>query len=77
MGSICSKQGSATLSSTRRTSRHGLAALVAIVVTFLAAAPAMAATSTVDVGGNGALFYNAAADQTNELTIFVDRSGST
>ncbi len=54
------KQGSATLSSARRTSRLGIAALVAIVVTLLGVAPALAATSRVDVGGNGALFYNAA-----------------
>ena len=45
MGSSRSRQGSATLSSARRTSRLGIAALVAMVVAFLAAAPAMAASS--------------------------------
>jgi hypothetical protein len=63
------KQGSATHSFARRTSRLGFAALVAIVVTLPGAAPAMAANSKVDVGGNGALFYDAAVGQANDLTI--------
>ena len=42
---------------------------MAIVVTLLGAAPALAATSKVDVGGNGALFYDAAVGQANDLTI--------
>ncbi len=50
---------------------------MAIAVAFLAAAPAMAATSGVDVGGNGALFYNAAANQANQVTISGDTNSLT
>ena len=46
MGSIRSKQGSATLSSARRTLRLGFAALAAMVVVSLGATPAVAAPAT-------------------------------
>jgi hypothetical protein len=72
---ICSRQGSASLSSTPRTSRLGIAALAAIVVTFLSAAPAMA--STVSVGSNNSLSYNATSGQVNQVTISGDSASLT
>jgi hypothetical protein len=47
-----------------------------MVVMFLAATPAMAA-STVDVGSNNALFYDAASGQANQLTISGDGASLT
>jgi hypothetical protein len=71
------KQGSATFSSARRTSRLGIAALVAIVVTLLGVAPALAATSTVSVDSDNELFYNAAPGQVNQIAISGDGTSLT
>src|SRR5688500_17024672 len=72
-----SKQGSAALSSARRTSRLGIAVLVAIVVMLLGATPALAAPSTADLGSNNELFYKAAVRQANQLTISGDTASLT
>jgi len=50
---------------------------VAIVVTLLGAAPAMAATSTVNVGSNNELFYEAAPGQLNQIAISGDGTSLT
>jgi len=72
MRSVCSKQGSATLSSARWTLRPGFAALAATVVVFVGATPAVAATSTVSVGSNGDLSYKAAPGQVNDVTVTAE-----
>jgi hypothetical protein len=77
MGSTRSRQGSAALPSTRRTSRLAIAALVAMVVALLAAGPAMAASSDVDLGSNGMLTYRAAPGQVNDVTVVDDGSSLT
>ena len=48
-----------------------------MVVVFLGATPAVAAASKVDVGGNGALTYEAGLDQANHLTITGDGTALT
>lgn len=60
------------LSSALTTSRLGIAVLMAMVATFVAAAQAMAAPSTIDMGSNNALSYKAAAGQANDLTVLDD-----
>ena len=75
MGSIRSRQGSATLSSARgRTPRLLLAVTAALVVAFLGAAPAMAADISVT---DGELTFTAAVNVANQVTISGDSSSIT
>ena len=72
MRSICSKQGSATLSSARRALRLGFAALAAMVVVSVGATPALAADNEVRVASNGDLSYKAAPGQVNAVTVTAE-----
>jgi hemolysin type calcium-binding protein/Big-like domain-containing protein len=77
MGSIRSRQGSAALPSARRTPRLPIAALAAMVVALLAAGPAMAATSDIDVRSSNLLSYRAASGQVNQVAVSGDGSSLT
>ena len=75
MGSIRSRQGSATLTSARRTSRLGIAAVAAVVVAFVWAAPAMA--SDVSVDSKGELYFRAYVGFSNAVVFSGDGSAVT